>query len=59
MYDTHKTKMIGLPCGEETRYVTDRRTDRQTELLHQRCRAIKTVRYGPECIEGEMLTKWC
>jgi len=42
MFDTHKTKIIGLSCGEETiticrvvsiEYlnVTDRRTDRRTD----------------------------
>jgi len=42
MFDTHITRVIGLPCGEETmticyavsieyRNVTDRRTDRQTD----------------------------
>ena len=50
MFETHKTRMIGLPCGEEImtirwavsieyRNVTDRqtyrRTDRQTELLYR------------------------
>jgi len=46
MFDTHKTRMIGLQCGEETvticqtvyieyRYVTYGQTDRRTELLYQ------------------------
>jgi len=46
MFDSHKTRMIELPCGEETmtireavsivyRNVTDRQTNRRTELLYQ------------------------
>ena len=40
LYDTHKSRMIGLPCGEEsmtTRYeyrnATGRWTDRQTDRI--------------------------